>query len=136
MTTPSQALDRDDTIQILAKQAIGVFDSGSGGMVTAAWLLKMLKDGGLDGIFVVFFTANVDGRSHPRRRRAVKPEWRERLAAHFSEVSHDLIKRKATAVILGCTILNSSSSNLPNCCRLWPRGTRSSAPQGHSRWLY
>jgi len=61
MTNVPQPVDGVRSIQILAKQAIGVFDSGSGGMVTASWLLKMLRDAGLDGVSVVFFgdTANL-----------------------------------------------------------------------------
>jgi glutamate racemase len=45
-----------------------VFDSGSGGMVTAAWLLKMLADAGLDGVSVVFFgdTANLPYGTKPQ----------------------------------------------------------------------
>lgn len=52
---------RRESPNILAKRAIGVFDSGSGGMVTAAWLLKMLADADLHDISVVFFgdTANL-----------------------------------------------------------------------------
>lgn len=45
---------------VQAKQAIGVFDSGSGGMVTAACLTRMLHDAG-QAVNVVFFgdTANL-----------------------------------------------------------------------------
>jgi len=45
---------------VLARQAIGVFDSGSGGMVTAAYLSRMLRDAG-ESLSVVFFgdTANL-----------------------------------------------------------------------------
>ena len=31
---------------VLARQAIGVFDSGSGGMVAAAYLSRILRDAG------------------------------------------------------------------------------------------
>ncbi len=43
-----------------ARQAIGVFDSGSGGMVAAAYLTRMLRDAGQD-VSVLFFgdTANL-----------------------------------------------------------------------------
>jgi glutamate racemase len=45
---------------VQAKQAIGVFDSGSGGMVAAAYLTRMLRDSGHD-LSVIFFgdTANL-----------------------------------------------------------------------------
>lgn len=45
---------------IQARQAIGVFDSGSGGMVTAAYLSRILRDAG-ENLDVVFFgdTANL-----------------------------------------------------------------------------
>jgi glutamate racemase len=45
---------------ILARQAIGVFDSGSGGMVAAAYLSRILRDAG-EKLSVVFFgdTANL-----------------------------------------------------------------------------
>jgi glutamate racemase len=45
---------------VLARQAIGVFDSGSGGMVTAAYLSRILRDAG-ESVSVVFFgdTANL-----------------------------------------------------------------------------
>jgi len=33
----------------------------------------------------------------------VKPEWRERLEAYLHQVSNDMVKRKVTALILGCT---------------------------------
>ncbi len=33
----------------------------------------------------------------------VKPDWRERVHTYLREVSHDLVQRKATALILGCT---------------------------------
>jgi glutamate racemase len=45
---------------VQARQAIGVFDSGSGGMVTAAYLSRILRDAG-ENLSVVFFgdTANL-----------------------------------------------------------------------------
>ena len=45
---------------VQARQAIGVFDSGSGGMVAAAYLTRMLRDAGQD-VSVLFFgdTANL-----------------------------------------------------------------------------
>jgi glutamate racemase len=45
---------------VLARQAIGVFDSGSGGMVAAAYLSRILRDAG-EKLSVVFFgdTANL-----------------------------------------------------------------------------
>jgi glutamate racemase len=41
-------------LPVNAKQAIGVFDSGSGGMVTAAFLWRMLNDAGLKASTVFF----------------------------------------------------------------------------------
>ena len=49
------AAEQIDTITVSSKRAIGVFDSGSGGMVTAAWLLKRLGDAGLGGVAVFFW---------------------------------------------------------------------------------
>src|SRR6516225_6329023 len=45
---------------VQARQAIGVFDSGSGGMVAAAYLSRILRDAG-ENLSVVFFgdTANL-----------------------------------------------------------------------------
>jgi glutamate racemase len=33
----------------------------------------------------------------------VKPEWCERLEGYLKQVSHEMVKRKATALVLGCT---------------------------------
>jgi glutamate racemase len=33
----------------------------------------------------------------------VKPEWRERLEGYLKQVSSEMVKRKATALVLGCT---------------------------------
>jgi len=33
----------------------------------------------------------------------VKPEWRERIEGYLKQVSRELVKRKATALVLGCT---------------------------------
>jgi len=33
----------------------------------------------------------------------VKPEWRERLETYLKQVSSEMVKRKATALVLGCT---------------------------------
>jgi glutamate racemase len=33
----------------------------------------------------------------------VKPEWRERLEGYLKQVSSDMVRRKATALVLGCT---------------------------------
>ena len=33
----------------------------------------------------------------------VKPEWRERLESYLKQVSSEMVRRKATAMILGCT---------------------------------
>lgn len=33
----------------------------------------------------------------------VKPEWRERLGGYLAQVSAEMVRRKATALILGCT---------------------------------
>jgi len=57
MTDPAQTAERQK-IEVRAKRAIGVFDSGSGGMVT---LIRMLADSGLSDISVVFVgdTANL-----------------------------------------------------------------------------
>ena len=56
---------------ISSNRAIGVFNSGSGGMVTAAWLLKMLGDAGLGGVAGVFLgdTANLPWQLDARAGR-------------------------------------------------------------------
>jgi glutamate racemase len=85
MTNVPQAADRAETIQILARQAIGVFDSGSGGMVTAAWLVKLLKDARLDSISVVFFgdTANLPyGTKTQEQVAQLSDAIIERLSSH------------------------------------------------------
>src|SRR5882672_494298 len=85
MTDVLQPVDRAETVQILAKQAIGVFDSGSGGMVTASWLLKMLRDAGLDGLSVVFFgdTANLPyGTKTQEQVAKLSDSIIDRLSAH------------------------------------------------------
>lgn len=33
----------------------------------------------------------------------VKPAWRERLESYLEQVSREMVKRKATALVLGCT---------------------------------
>jgi glutamate racemase len=33
----------------------------------------------------------------------VKPEWRERLEGYLHQVSSEMVRRRATALILGCT---------------------------------
>ena len=33
----------------------------------------------------------------------VKPEWRQKLEEYLKEVSSEMVRRKATALILGCT---------------------------------
>src|SRR4051794_17070919 len=84
MTDALQPADAQ-VIQILARQAIGVFDSGSGGMVTAAWLQKMLRDAGLAGISVVFFgdTANLPyGTKTQEHVAELSDAIIERLASH------------------------------------------------------
>ena len=48
------ALTESDVLPVSAQQAIGVFDSGSGGMVTAAFLWRMLRDVGLQASTVFF----------------------------------------------------------------------------------
>ena len=48
------ALNEIDTLPVKANQAIGVFDSGSGGMVTAGFLWRMLSDVGLPASTVFF----------------------------------------------------------------------------------
>lgn len=48
------SLKESDTLPVSARQAIGVFDSGSGGMVTAAFLWRMLNDVGLQASTVFF----------------------------------------------------------------------------------
>ena len=54
---------------VQAKQAIGVFDSGSGGMVAAAYLTRILRDS-KENLSVIFFgdTANLPyGKKHRNR---------------------------------------------------------------------
>src|SRR5262245_6486664 len=53
-------IDKVDRPTVGARQAIGVFDSGSGGMVTACYLSRILRDAG-ENVSVLFFgdTANL-----------------------------------------------------------------------------
>jgi len=53
-------IDKVDRPTVRARQAIGVFDSGSGGMVTACYLSRILRDAG-ENVSVLFFgdTANL-----------------------------------------------------------------------------
>src|SRR5262245_2794631 len=54
-------IDKVDRPTVRARQAIGVFDSGSGGMVTACYLSRILRDAGKNVSVVLFFgdTANL-----------------------------------------------------------------------------
>lgn len=59
-TQPRVDIQEVESPTVLARQAIGVFDSGSGGMVAAAYLSRILRDTG-EPLSVVFFgdTANL-----------------------------------------------------------------------------
>ena len=85
MTHESELGDHAETVRIPGKQAIGVFDSGSGGLVTAAWLLKMLSDAGLDDISVVFFGDTVNlpyGTKTQEHVAKLSDSIIERLSSH------------------------------------------------------
>jgi glutamate racemase len=59
--TPARfEIEEVDSPTVQARQAIGVFDSGSGGMVAAAYLARMLREAG-ENLSVIFFgdTANL-----------------------------------------------------------------------------
>jgi hypothetical protein len=62
----------------------------------------------------------------------VKPEWRQRLGEYLKQVSNEMVRRKATALILGVPILNTSSETSRSCCRPWQPVTASLALQERS----
>ncbi|MDQ6436370.1 hypothetical protein RB623_20140 [Mesorhizobium sp. LHD-90] len=85
MADDIEPVTRREPPTIVAKRAIGVFDSGSGGMVTAAWLLKMLADADLSDISVVFFgdTANLPyGTKTQEHVAKLSDAIIERLSSH------------------------------------------------------
>lgn len=84
---------------IVGKSAIGVFDSGSGGMVTASWLTKMLADAGHNDISVVFFgdTANLP--------------YGTKTQEHVAELSDAIIGRLSSyCPVLGIACNTASAS--------------------------
>ena len=91
-----------DELPLTANQAIGVFDSGSGGMVTAAFIARMLPDTGA-AASVVFFG---DTEHLP---------YGKRTQQNVAELSDDIIERLApTCPVIGiaCNTASAAWSNL------------------------
>ena len=83
---------------VQARQAIGVFDSGSGGMVAAAYLSRILRDAG-ESLSVVFFgdTANLP--------------YGKKTQEHVAELSDAIITRLAPLCpVIGIACNTASAS--------------------------
>jgi glutamate racemase len=91
-----------DELPLIASQAIGVFDSGSGGMVTAAYVARMLPDTGT-AASVVFFG---DTEHLP---------YGKRTQQNVAELSDNIIERLApTCPVIGiaCNTASAAWANL------------------------
>ena len=63
----------------------------------------------------------------------VKPEWREKLTAYLMQASRDVVQRKATSLILGCTHFEYFERDF---ARLLPRSPRVAPSSAHQAlWL-
>ena len=120
MTTTAQSdtqtrvdIQEVDSPTILARQAIGVFDSGTGGMVAAAYLSRMLRDSG-EPLSVVFFgdTANLP--------------YGKKTQEHVAQLSDAIIARLAPlcpVIGIACNTASASWARFGKVgkSRGWPR---------------